>query len=183
VREAQANLADAEVQVRLIESVTDKRAVRDEDVQRRRLAYKAAQARLAEVEAQLGLLKAGAWAPDIAVAKSEVAQAEAQVKMAETNIDRLTMRAPIAGVILQNKVRLGQFAQCGPLSEPLMILGSVTPLHVRVMWMSTMPGVCAAEHWRRVSSWKRFYKNSPGVCPLRALCDPQEVAQATARSA
>jgi hypothetical protein len=29
VREAQANLADAEVQVRLIESVTDKRAVRD----------------------------------------------------------------------------------------------------------------------------------------------------------
>jgi len=132
VREAQANLADAEVQVRLIESVTDKRAVRDEDVQRRRLAYKAAQARLAEVEAQLRLLKAGAWAPDIAVAKSEVAQAEAQVKMAETNIDRLTMRAPIAGVILQNKVRLGQFAQCGPLSEPLMILGSVTPLHVRV---------------------------------------------------
>jgi HlyD family secretion protein len=132
VREALANLADAEVQVRLIESVTDKRAVRDEDVQRRRLAYKAAQARLAEVEAQLGLLKAGAWAPDIAVAKSEVAQAEAQVKMAETNIDRLIMRAPIAGVILQNKVRLGQFAQCGPLSEPLMILGSVTPLHVRV---------------------------------------------------
>src|SRR6266853_3320938 len=52
VREAQANLADAEVQVRLIESVTDKRAVRDEEVQRRRLAYKAAQARLAEVEAQ-----------------------------------------------------------------------------------------------------------------------------------
>jgi len=132
VREARANMADAEVQVRLIESVTDKRAVRDEDVQRRRLAYKAAQARLAEVEAQLKLLKAGAWAPDIAVAKSEVAQAEAQVKMAETNIDRLTMRAPIAGVILQNKVRLGQFALCGPLSEPLMILGSVTPLHVRV---------------------------------------------------
>src|SRR5260370_35134737 len=132
VREAQANLADAEVKVRLIESVPDKRAVRDEDVQRRRLACKAAEGGLAEVEAELGLLKAGAWAPDIAVAKSEVAQAEAQVKMAETNIDRLTMRAPIAGVILQNKVRLGQFAQCGPLSEPLMILGSVTPLHVRV---------------------------------------------------
>jgi len=132
VREAQANLADAEVQVRLIESVTDKRAVRDEDVQRRRLSYKAAQARLAEMEAQFRLLKAGAWAPDIAVAKSEVTQAEAQVKMVETNIDRLTMRAPIAGVILQNKVRLGQYAQCGPLSEPLMILGSVTPLHIRV---------------------------------------------------
>ena len=132
VREAQANLADAEVQVRLIESVTDKRAVREEDVQRRRLAYKAAQARLAEAKAQLALLKAGAWAPDIAVAKSEEAQAEAQRKLVETNIDRLTTRAPITGVILQNKVRLGQYAQCAPLSEPLMIVGSVTPLHVRV---------------------------------------------------
>jgi len=132
VREAQANLADAEVQMRLIESVTDKRAVREEDVQRRRLAYKAAQARLAQAQAELTLLKAGAWAADIAVAKTEVAQAEAQLKAVETSIDRLSTRAPIAGVILQNKVRLGQYAQCGPLSEPLMILGSVSPLHVRV---------------------------------------------------
>src|SRR3989442_12364347 len=132
VREAKTNLADAEVQMRLIESVSDKRAVREEDVQRRKLGYQAAQARLAQAEAQLALLKAGAWAPDIAVAKSEVGQAAAQLKLVETNVDRLSMRAPIAGVILQNKVRLGQYAQCGPLSEPLMILGSVTPLHVRV---------------------------------------------------
>jgi HlyD family secretion protein len=131
VREAQANLADAEVQMRLIESVTDRRAVREEDVQRRRLAYKAAQARLAEAESQLALLKAGAWAPDIAVAKSEVSQAEAQLKAVETNIDRLTTRAPMDGIILQDKVRLGQYAQCGPLSEPLMDLGGGKHTHVR----------------------------------------------------
>jgi len=131
VREAQANLADAEVQVRLIESVTDKRAVREEDVQRRRLAHKAAQARLAEAETQLALLKAGAWAPDIAVAKSELAQAEAQLKAVETNIERLTTRAPMDGVILQDKVRLGQYAQCGPLSEPLMVLGGGKHIHIR----------------------------------------------------
>src|SRR6058998_3951094 len=131
VRESQANLADAEVQVRLIESVTDKRAVRDEDVQRRRLAYKAAQARLAEAETQLALLKAGAWAPDIAVAKSEVAQAEAQLKAVETDIERLTTRAPMDGVILQDKVRLGQYAQCGPLSEPLMVLVGGKHIHIR----------------------------------------------------
>ncbi|PYV20256.1 MAG: hypothetical protein DMG27_23455 [Acidobacteria bacterium] len=131
VGEAQANLADAEVQVRLIESVTDRRAVREEDVQRRRLAYKAAQARLAEAETQLALLKAGAWAPDIAVAKSEVAQAEAQLKAVETDIERLTTRAPINGIILQNKVRLGQYAQCGPLSEPLMVLGGGKHIHIR----------------------------------------------------
>ncbi len=117
--------------MRLIESVTDRRAVREEDVQRRRLAYKAAQARLAEAESQLALLKAGAWAPDIAVAKSEVSQAEAQLKAVETNIDRLTTRAPMDGIILQDKVRLGQYAQCGPLSEPLMDLGGGKHTHVR----------------------------------------------------
>jgi multidrug resistance efflux pump len=177
VREAQANLADAEVQVRLIESVTDKRAVRDEDVQRRRLAYKAAQARLAEVEAQLGLLKAGAWAPDIAVAKSEVAQAEAQVKMVETNIDRLTMRAPIAGVILQNKVRLGQYAQCGPLSEPLMILGGVNPLHVRVdvderdAWRvrGGTPAVASPRGNGSIRIHLEFVRFEPYVIPKKSL--------------
>src|SRR5437879_5485469 len=131
VREAQANLADTEVQVRLIESVTDRRAVREEDVQRRRLAYQAGRARLAEAETQLALLKAGAWAPDIAVAKSELAQAEAQLKAVETDIERLTTRAPMDGVILQDKVRLGQYAQCGPLSEPLMVLGGGKHIHIR----------------------------------------------------
>lgn len=132
VREAQANLGNAQVQLKLIESVHDRRAVREEDVQTRKYAYKAAQANLADAQSQLALLKAGAWAPDIAVAKSEVAQAEAQLKAVETNIDRLTTRSPIAGVVLQKKVRVGQYAQCGPLSEPLMILGSVNPLNVRV---------------------------------------------------
>ncbi|TAM81892.1 MAG: biotin/lipoyl-binding protein [Acidobacteria bacterium] len=132
VREAEANLGNAQVQLELIESVHDKRAVREEDVQSRKFAYKAAQAQVADAQSTLALLKAGAWAPDLAIARSDVAHAEAQVKAVETNIDRLTTRSPIAGVVLQKKVRAGQYAQCGPLSEPLMILGSVTPLDVRV---------------------------------------------------
>ena len=35
------------------------------------------------------------------------------------------------GVILQNKVRLGQYAQCGPQVDPLMIFGGGCELHVR----------------------------------------------------
>lgn len=132
VREAEASLGNADVQLRLIESVHDKRAVREEDVETRKYAYKVAKAQLADAQTQLALLKAGAWAPDIAVAKSEAVQAEAQLKAVQINIERLTTRAPIAGVILQKKVRLGQYAECGPLSEPLMILGSVAPLNVRV---------------------------------------------------
>src|SRR5262244_3472363 len=132
VREAQALLADAKVQVDLIESVSDSRAVKKEDVLRRRHNYEAAEARLAQAEKDLALTKAGAWGPDLEIARTQVAQAEAAVHQDEVNIERLTTRAPIEGTILQNKVRLGQYAQCGPLSEPLMILGSVSPLHVRV---------------------------------------------------
>jgi len=131
VHEAQANVADAEVQMKLIESVQDRRAVREEDLQRRRIAYKAALARLNEVQSQLALLKAGAWGPDVAVAKSEVAEAEAQVKQVTTNMERLTMTAPIEGIVLQKKVRVGQFAQCGPSSEPLIIMGGGRYLHIR----------------------------------------------------
>lgn len=131
VRAARADLADAEVQMRLIESVADRRAVRDEDVQRRRIGYEGAQARLAEAQKNLDLLKAGAWAPDLAVAKTSVDQAEAQVQADETNIERLTMRAPMDGVILQDNVRLGQYATCGVLSEPLMIFGGGKYLNIR----------------------------------------------------
>jgi multidrug efflux pump subunit AcrA (membrane-fusion protein) len=60
VTEAKALLADAEVQVKLIESVADNRAVKKEDVLRRQQNYNAAKARLAQAEKNLALTKAGA---------------------------------------------------------------------------------------------------------------------------
>ncbi len=131
VAEAKAQVDDAGVQVRLIESVVDRRAVKREDVLRRRLAYQAAQARLAQAERDLALLKAGAWAPDLAIARTQIEQAEAAVRQDEVSLERLTTRAPMDGVILQNKVRLGQYAQCGPVADPLMIFGGGRELHVR----------------------------------------------------
>jgi multidrug resistance efflux pump len=131
VEEARAQLNDAEVQMKLIESVTDRRAVRKEDVLRRRLAWEAAKARLAQAEKDLALLKAGTWAPDLAIARAQIVQAEAAVRQDEVALERLTTHAPMEGVILQNKVRLGQYAQCGPVAEPLMVFGGGRELHVR----------------------------------------------------
>ena len=99
VREAEAVLADAAVQLKLIESVTDRRAIREEDLQRRREATRLAQAQVDEAKAALSLLKSGAWVPDIKIAKAEIAAAEAQLKRVQTDIERLTMRAPVAGEI------------------------------------------------------------------------------------
>ena len=132
VREAEAALADAAVQQKLIESVSDRRAIREEDLQRRREATKLAQAKVDEARNALALLKAGAWAPDVKIAKAEVASAETQVKKTQTDIERLTMRAPVAGEVLQVNVRAGEYAQVGALSKPLIVMGDTSRLNVRV---------------------------------------------------
>src|SRR5262249_37584256 len=132
VREAEAALADATVQQKLIESVTDRRAIREEDLQRRRLAAQAAAAKLEEAKAALALLKSGSWEPDLKIARAEGTTADAQVKRLETDIERLTMRAPVTGEILQVNVRAGEYAQVGVLTKPLLVMGDTSQLNVRV---------------------------------------------------
>ena len=131
VREARELLADAQVQWRLMDGVKDKRAIREEDLQRRKLAVAAAQARLEEADANLKLLQAGSWKPEITIAEAEVSQARSQIARTQADLDRLTITAPIAGRILQCKVRVGEFAQSGPLAQPLILMGSGGELHVR----------------------------------------------------
>src|SRR5713226_10335532 len=108
VKEAEQQYQDADVQLKLIESVRDKRAIRDEDLQRRRIAVKTAAARVDQAKADLALLKAGAWQPDIEIARAQVAEAQRQVERVEADINRTTVTAPITGEILQCKVRLGE---------------------------------------------------------------------------
>ena len=131
VREAEELVRDAATQLTLIESIQDKRARREEDLLRRRIAVDAAKARLSQAEAALALLKAGSWKPDIEVATAEVNQALAQVKRLQAEVDRLTVTAPIDGEILQCKVRAGEYGQVGPLPQPLILMGNTSRLHVR----------------------------------------------------
>jgi multidrug resistance efflux pump len=132
VTEAQARLADADLRQQLAEGVKDPRAVSREDLERRRHDSEAARARLDEARAELALLRAGAWQADLEVARAEQASAEAQVQAMEVELERLTVRAPVAGMVLQLNVRPGEFATAGALATPLVLMGSVHPLHVRV---------------------------------------------------
>ena len=177
VDEAEAALADAQNQQRLIDSVSDKRAIREEDVLRRRDATKVAAARLEEAKAALALLKAGTWTQDIEVAHAEVANAEAQVRRVEADLDRLTMGAPIDGNILQLNVRVGEYAQAGQLPTPLLVMGEVGELHVRAdidendAWR-VEPG-CPGEAAERGNSNRRasleFVRFEPYVVPKKSL--------------
>jgi multidrug efflux pump subunit AcrA (membrane-fusion protein) len=177
VREAEATLADTVVQQKLIESVTDRRAVREEDVQRRRVAVKAAEAKLEESKAALTLLKAGSWEPDLKIARAEEVQAEAQVKRVETDIERLTIRAPGAGEILKVDIRAGEYAQAGVLARPLILMGDTRRLHVRAdvdeseAWK--VQSGAPAEASERGNSARRarleFVRFEPYVVPKKSL--------------
>jgi RND family efflux transporter MFP subunit len=69
---------------------------------------------------------------DVGISEGIVASAKAQVDQLKIEVDRRTVRAPLAGRILQIKIHPGEYAQSGVVSPPLMLLGDDTRLHVRV---------------------------------------------------
>ncbi|BBL72627.1 efflux RND transporter periplasmic adaptor subunit [Methylogaea oryzae] len=106
VSHARAQLNDASTQLRLAQSITDRRAISTEELERRRNA--------------------------VAIAKAQVDQAEAQLGAARTDLDRILIRAPADGEVLQANVRPGEFAAAGSQADPPMVLGNLDQLHVRV---------------------------------------------------
>jgi multidrug resistance efflux pump len=131
VREMRANLTDMEDQMNRARKLYQQRAMADEDMNRRTQAFRMAREQLVKAEADLALVKAGAWEPDKAVARASVEQARSQVEQTRTDIERLTVRALVDGEVLQVNVRPGEFVGA-PAGQALVVLGSVKRMHVRV---------------------------------------------------
>lgn len=177
VVEAAAQLADVRQQYQMWQSLPDKRAVSAEEMDRRRFAVDVAEARLREAQARLELLRAGAWDADLRVAEARVASAEAEIRKTRVLIERHTVRSPIDGQVLQVKLREGEYAPAGATSTPLMLLGDVRTLHVRVdvdendAWR-LRPGATARGFLRGnsdLSTALRFVRVEPYVVPKRSL--------------
>lgn len=131
VAEAEASLAEARGLLHIVESL-DPGTVSEERLIQRRSGVAAAEARLAKAKAELALLEAGTWAPDLAVAQQEVAAAEAALAGVRTAIERHTVRAPREAKVLRVETRPGEFAQAGANATPLIVLGGLGPLCIRV---------------------------------------------------
>lgn len=177
VAEAEATLEDAQSQLTKWEQVQDKRAVSEDDITRRRFAVRIAATRVDQARADLALLEAGTWSPDIAVAQSQVAQAEAQATATRIEIDRRVVRAPVDGRVLQVNTRIGEFAQAGALSTPLMLMGVVEPLHLRVdidehdSWRVTegAKAFAYARGNKDITTPLSFVRFEPYIVPKRSL--------------
>ncbi|MGZ5054286.1 MAG: efflux RND transporter periplasmic adaptor subunit [Methylobacter sp.] len=138
VNEANASLKDARSLSELAEAVTDRRAISSEELLRRHNTLLINTAKLDS-------------------AKALVQQAEAALTTTQTMLERLVVRAPVDGEVLQVNIRPGEFAQAGALSTPLLVLGNMDQLHVRV-------DIDENDAWR-------FDKNSKAVAYLRGNRD------------
>jgi len=152
-------------------------SISPEELLRRENAKNVTDAEFKQAEAELTLLKAGTWTPDIAVAEADVESARAMVSQTQTELDRRTVRAPVDGTLLQVKVRVGEFAQTGPLSTPLMLMGGVQTLSVRIdvdendAWR-LKPGSAATAFVRGnrdLHTDLNFVRIEPYVIPKRSL--------------
>lgn len=108
-----ARLADVARQLSFVERLADSKAVSEEETAHRRSAVDTAKA---SVEA----------------AKARTASAKAELQVIRTRLDRSIVRAPVDGQVLQVKIHPGEFAPAGVTATPLILLGRLRPLHLRV---------------------------------------------------
>jgi HlyD family secretion protein len=155
---ARAHKEDLRRQLEFAEQVKDKRAISQEELTRRSSAVDTAEAELQEKAAQ-------------------VKSAESQLHATEVELERSTVRSPIDAEVLQVKVRAGEFAPAAAMQTPLVLLGKLKPLHVRVDvdehegWR-VRPGAAGTAHLRGNADVKtplRFVRFEPFVVPKHSL--------------
>lgn len=153
----QAQLAKQQDMLDRLKSVTDQRAITQDDLRNR--------------------------TNDVTVAKAQAAQSEAQlqashaaVKQTKLLIERMTVRAPRDGTILQVNIRAGEYAS-PQNKQPAMILGEVDTLQVRAdvdeqNAMAVRPGMPAKAFLKGDSQTAydlEFVRIDPFVIPKQSL--------------
>jgi multidrug resistance efflux pump len=164
-RRVRAELAEAQRNLRFAESVSDSRSISAEELTRRRSAVEIADADVQAADAE------------VTTAQAAVAAAESALKVVETDLERSTVTAPIAGRVLQMRIRPGEFAPAGPAAKPWLVMGDVFVLHVRVdideheAWR-VRPGAPATAQVRGNANLRtpaEFVRFEPLVVPKQSL--------------
>jgi RND family efflux transporter MFP subunit len=165
----------------------DDRAVRAE-LAVRRAAEQVAEAQLADAKHEFDLTeslsglgiatKGDRERKRFAVQKAEaqVALAQSELESGETALEQLTVRAPLDGQVLQREVQPGEFAPTAGAS-PLILLGGITPLHVRVdvnendAWRvrADAAALGTLRGNRKIGTALKFVRFEPYVVPKHSL--------------
>lgn len=107
IAQAQAELKNKSEQYSIIKSVSDKRAISQDERNQSKNATNAASAALTAARAEL--------------------------RAAQADLDLRTIKAPIDGTIMSKNLRVGEFASAGGNSpEPMLRIGNLNPMHIRI---------------------------------------------------
>jgi RND family efflux transporter MFP subunit len=125
LRQAELAAQDERQRLSLFESVSDRRAISADEIERRRFAARRA-------------------AAAVAVARTQVQSARALLQVRLAELSRLTITAPVTGRIFRVNVRPGEYASSQPGAAPILTMGEDRLLHVRTEFdEADAPGLCA----------------------------------------
>jgi RND family efflux transporter MFP subunit len=127
----EANAAISEARAAIAEASTAQKTARQQLALYRQLSDPAAVSRSEVIRAEG---EEAAASSRLSVARARLASAQASAAAARTEIERLVIRAPIAGEILAVNIHPGEFVatQGGGSSQPFIQMGETNPLYVRV---------------------------------------------------
>lgn len=150
VAEAKATLEEKTILYERTRRESESGVANAELLDSRRMAVAVAREQLRNTEANLQLVRAGAWKFDLALARNSLAQAQAQCDQTRIELDRLRVTAPrvrrpgadratdpipstdlVEFRVLQVNVRPGEYVGTAP-GQAIIVLGAVGKLHVRV---------------------------------------------------
>lgn len=129
---AEIELSQAEDQYLSTQGLEKSGALSQEAINNRRFKFEQAGAKVQQLQAELEKIKAGAWLPDLEIARLQVQQAFADIQRVQAEIDRTVIRAPIDATVLQIKIHEGEFPPSEVSRTPPMILGDIDTLNLRV---------------------------------------------------
>jgi HlyD family secretion protein len=106
-----------------------------------------AAAQVTQAQAALDALKNGATPEQLAMARANVKQADAALQLLRIQRDRLTLRAPIAGVVMKRSVNPGETASAG---ATLLTLANLERVKLTVYVPEAQLGLVSLGHHMRV---------------------------------
>jgi HlyD family secretion protein len=114
---------------------------------------------------------------DLAVARSNILAARAQLHELDAEVARRTVRSPVAGRILKINVRPGELAEMSAAAQPVLLMGGDQRLYIRVdidehdAWRvrDGVPGEAFVQGNRQLHAPIRFERVEPFVQPKTSL--------------
>jgi HlyD family secretion protein len=136
-RKAEDGVADAEKALLEAQAAVDRAAIErragrgsDADVDAARAALSRAQDRLKQQKAELRKVEADTNIPLPTQVEGQLNVARTELAAAQAAVEKLTIRAPIGGTVLQVNGKAGELASPSG-TQPMVLLGDVSTLRVR----------------------------------------------------